>query len=108
MALETPYLKDCKRLSKITGFSIEELFDEVVGLVIDKKHEYYGEIGLLDRTIYGNVASDLGYRIIFSDGRKFDFYNEYKKDMPEQLCISKNLEEILNLKEKMKFPGKIN
>lgn len=92
MDLETPYFTDCKKLSKLSGFSIEELFDNVVGLIIDKKHKYYGQIGLFDRTIYGNSAFEVGYKIRFSDGMKFDFNNEFKKGMARQLVISKNLE----------------
>ena len=107
MALETDYLKDCKKLSKITCFSIEELYDKAVALVIDKLHPYYGEIGLYEDTLYGNGISGMVERIKFSDKKTFDFYNEFKKDMPKQLCISRNLKDILDKKEKMKYPGKI-
>jgi len=108
MDLDTPYLTDCKKLSQLSGFSIEELFDDVIALVIDKEHKYYGKIGLLDRTLYGNAASDVGYRIMFLDKTFFEFNNEFRKGMPKQLVVSKNFEDILKEKEKMSYLFDVN
>ncbi|MFA7707326.1 MAG: hypothetical protein WCX73_00065 [Candidatus Pacearchaeota archaeon] len=97
MELETDYLKDCEKLSKITGFSIEEIFDNVVGLVVDKKHEYYGKIGIFDNVILGNNTFSILYKIQFSKRKKVIFENS------SQIYLTKNLNEIINRKEKQGY-----
>jgi len=78
-----------EKIAKLTGLKLREVKDNDYGLIIDKDHELFGQIG-----VYNHLKPSSG-KNFYKFGKKIRGFNE------DQVFLTGNIEDLLEKKDRL-------